>query len=181
MTQRVTFAELNRAHDDLAELLWLHQECLVAGAFGPARDLLQAYRRLIELHIAHEEEDVLPLYARAETQRWPAEMFTGQHKKLLALLDRIEPMLASLRRVDGWRRGVITALETETTLKHLLEHHHLAEDQALYPIAEEHASDEELAQIVGERVREWGEAVEGARQIMAAGREALRDGSGQAD
>ncbi len=81
--------------------MFLHQECLMVGAFEVARDVLCEYRRLIVVHMEHEEGVVLPVYARAKTTRWPAEMFTGQHKKIRALLDRIEQAWPDWTRRPG--------------------------------------------------------------------------------
>lgn len=153
-------AALNRAHDDLDELLRLHQECLIAGALSTARALFGAYRELLELHMAHEETWVLPIYARAKPDRWPAELFLGQHAKLRALVARVEPALAECDAGVGWRRQVLEVLKREVTLEHLLEHHHLAEDQALYPIAATHATAGERAAIATRCTDEWASAME---------------------
>ena len=171
-----SFAALNHAHADLEELFLVHQECLLVGAFAEATALLTAYRDLVELHMKHEEGRVLPLFAKAKETRWPEELYTGQHKKILALLARIETAQQKLALSPGWRRRVIAVLETETTLKHLLEHHHLAEDQDLYPVTDQHATDEQRSTILAACAAEWAEAMSRHSEVLARARAKVSSG-----
>lgn len=172
MTDR-GFGALNDAHDELTELFSLHQECLVAGELTSARDLLDAYRALLQLHMHHEEQLVMPIYLRAESPRWPEELYTGQHDKLLALLERAG---AALARVDGtgpWRRNVIEVLDIQSTFKNLVEHHHLAEDQAFYPTADAESTGDERARILATCAAQWTEASAANRALVDRARAAL--------
>jgi len=167
------FARLNEAHRDLDKLLLLHQECLIIGAFDEARALLESYRGLLLLHMQHEEVLVLPIYARAADKRWPVELYTGQHAKLLSLLERAAGALATLAKTAGWRRAVIALLEIETTLKHLLEHHHLAEDEALYPTADRQCSATERAAVVDRCIGEWRSTTAAHDDVIARGQRCI--------
>jgi hemerythrin-like domain-containing protein len=131
----MSFARLASVHARLDELFELHQELVLCDALPRAADLLAAYRDLLALHMAHEETLLLPLYARGEGQRWPAELFTGQHEKMTRMLDHAAGELAEAATRAGRtrRQAVLALLERETAFKHLSEHHHLAEDQALFP------------------------------------------------
>jgi hypothetical protein len=157
MTRR-GFGALNDAHEELGEMFLLHQECLVAGHFELARELLGAYRSMIQLHMRHEEQLVMPIYLRAENPRWPQELYTGQHEKLLALLDRAEGVLKDAHKAGAWRRTSIEILDIQSTFKNLVEHHHLAEDQAFYPTADAESTEDERARIVDECAAQWAEA-----------------------
>jgi hemerythrin-like domain-containing protein len=168
-----SFGSLNGAHEDLDEVFALHQECLLGGCIDQARRLLDTYRSLIELHIRHEEDRVLPVYSRAANKRWPEELYTGQHQKIRALLDRIEGHLDGFRVGPGWRRRVLELLEVETTLKHLIEHHHLAEDQAFYPTADANSDDSERTRIIAECEGEWRAAMSEHEQTFRDTRSTL--------
>ena len=100
------------AHGLLHRALTAQQELLIAGEFPHARTTGEALRALLQEHMAFEEDFVLPLYARVSERRWPLELFTGQHQKLLLLLSRAEQRLLEIERSQPeWRRGVIEVIE----------------------------------------------------------------------
>jgi iron-sulfur cluster repair protein YtfE (RIC family) len=155
-----SFAQIAALHAQLDELFALHQELVLCDALARAGDLLAAYRELLALHMAHEETLLLPLYERGEGQRWPAELFIGQHEKMNLLLDRAAGELAGAVTLAGRqrRRAVLSLLERETAFKHLSEHHHLAEDQALFPVCDAVAAEGERAAILTRIEQEFAAA-----------------------
>ena len=167
------FGSLNDAHAELGELFLVHQECLLIGEIALAREVLAAYRSALRLHMQHEEELVMPIYLRAESPRWPEELYTGQHEKLLALLDRVEAALTPLDRAGVWRRAVIEVLEIETSFKHLVDHHHLAEDQAFYPTADAESTEAERARIVEACRAQFTAASTASRDVVERARRSL--------
>jgi hemerythrin superfamily protein len=163
-------SSLMELHAELDELFLLHQEALVERRFDLARELCAAYRRLLTTHMRHEEALILPIFERAgPVPRWPVVLYTGQHQKLLALLDQIEARLGSL----AGRRGAIELISFEATYKHLLEHHDGAEREGLYPVVDRSASPEEQTRVLETVRTEWRAAVEREAELVARARQDL--------
>jgi hemerythrin-like domain-containing protein len=149
-----------------AHFAW-HQELLLDRRLPEAKRALVAYAELLELHMRHEEERLLPIYTRVEpSARFPLALFTGQHQRLRELLQ------ASLLRLSALEnqhppaaQAVIELLDHERTYKHLNEHHDGAERQALFPALDRLASAEEQARLLSDCTSEWN-ALE-ARWVQA--------------
>jgi hemerythrin-like domain-containing protein len=157
-------------HTQLDDAFLLHQEAVVERRFELARELLAAYRRLLTTHMRHEEELVLPIFERAgPVPRWPAVLYTGQHQKLLVLLDQIE---VRLHAPEG-RRAAIDLITFEATYKHLLEHHDGAEREGLYPVVDRTASAEEHERVLAICRNEWRAAFERDAELLERARRDL--------
>lgn len=131
--------DVHRQLDGVFELV---RELVVAGQGARAGEALAVYRALTAEHAAAEERELLP-HLPADA-RWPAALYVGQHHKLLAGIDRAAPAVAAVAAPGPrWRIAALCALDTLVPVLHLAEHHHLAEEQALFP----HAPAEALAAV----------------------------------
>ena len=165
-----SFSRIFAFHDDLEEVLALHQESLLLLELALARELLGAYRRLLAVHMHHEEQQVLPVFQRlGRIDRWPVVLYTGQHAKMRGLLDRIEAQLglAIAEPRANIRRVVIRLLDLETSYKHLAEHHDAAERQGLAPNADRAAEPDERAALLETFCADWKSALDREAPILA--------------
>lgn len=111
-------------HHALDEQVGVFRELVLVGDGARAAAVLAAHRALTERHARDEEAHLVPLLAGGS--RWPAELYTGQHAKLLAGLDRVLDAvggLAAPRRAPGggatrsacstrWRRRCTSRITT---------------------------------------------------------------------
>jgi hypothetical protein len=171
-----SFCELLEVHAALDETFALHQELLVGLELDAALEVLGAYCELLELHMHHEEEEVLRVFARAgDVPRWPLVLYTGQHEKMRGMLERAAAGLAAVarERPANLRRAVIGLLDFEATYKHLHEHHDGAEREGLFPACDGVTTVEERQQLV-ERLRsEWQSALTERRPLLERARARL--------
>jgi hypothetical protein len=128
------FESLRALHRMLDAVFTLHQELLVMLELGLAEDVFDAHLLLLRLHMKHEEDWLLPAYrALGAWPRFPEVLYLGQHRKLLAQLQRVRSGLSQYRAAgDASPRAALAILDLETTYKHLSEHHDQAEAQGLF-------------------------------------------------
>ena len=162
-------AALTEIHRDLDRIFELVRELIVVGDGAHAARALAAYRALTAGHAAAEEALLLPcLNADA---RWPAALYVGQHAKLLAGIDRAADVVAAVAApAPRWRQMALCALDTLIPVLHLAEHHHLAEEQALFP----HVPVARLAEVAAT----WPAELARHADTLAACRAALLVGPG---
>jgi hypothetical protein len=86
-------------------------------------------RELQETHIAQEESELIP-YLPASA-RWPARVYLAEHRKLSAMLGKLQLALQPLpaQIADGETRLVL--LDSHAPFKHVLEHHFEREEKGL--------------------------------------------------
>jgi hypothetical protein len=169
MDSASSFNELLPLHRELDELFALHQESLLAMELRLGRELLAAYRELIGLHMGHEEDELLSLFARAgHVEKWPAVLYTGQHEKMRGMLEQVDDALGSLIDQPSARprRGIIALLDRETTYKHLGEHHDGAEREGLFPICDSVSEPGERTALVTRLVADWRNARRGFEPLI---------------
>ncbi len=142
-------------HGQLDRIFALFRELVLVGDRGRAALVVAALRDLTASHAADEEAALVPLLD--DTARWPAELYLGQHTKLLAGIDRLSASLDEIGpRRAGWRTAALAVLDLAAPMMHLAEHHHLAEEQDLFVIAAArapHRLDELAARWQEERAR----------------------------
>ncbi len=145
-----SFTEVVRIHRWLEELLARHQEALLLLDGPRAQHLFTAYRAALDLHIFHEDELLLPVFRRiGEIKRWPAELFSGEHRKLEAFLERISQALKALGAPSTDKaRAIIALLDLEGGLKRLQEHHDEREQQCLFPILDQVTTPDERQELL---------------------------------
>ena len=156
MAQR-SFFELVRVHEALDECFLLHQEALVTGELPHAAVLFADYRDLLHLHIHHEDNILLPVFARnGRMKRWPPELYTGEHDKLKGFLRRSEAGLQKLIASDDVKpRDLVAQIDLEGGLKRLLDHHDQREQENLFPILDEVTLAAERQQLLDQCLGEW--------------------------
>jgi hemerythrin-like domain-containing protein len=162
-------------HAELDEVFALHQEALVLLDFELAGELLAAYVRLLKTHMRHEEQLILPIFERAgPIARWPVNLYTGQHEKMLRLLEEAGSSVIALRKLEhGRRRGAIALITNEASYQHLVEHHDGAERQGLYAVVDETATPEEQAHVLEQVRSEWHDAFEREAALLERTRQRL--------
>jgi iron-sulfur cluster repair protein YtfE (RIC family) len=143
--QPMSFLTLLETHRELDELFLRHQEALLALDLWLAGERLDEFERQLRSHIRLEEERLLPLYRRAGPLAGGApELFSSEHRKMLALLGTLRERLAGLDADQfDLPREVLQLLEHETMFKHLVEHHDLRERKILYPALDEVTTEQE--------------------------------------
>ena len=144
-----SFLRFLERHRSILEELIVHQERLVVGAIGEARDLFAGFERRIRGHIREEEEEMLPIYdERAGLMHGgDPDLFRMEHRKIERFLDEIRGRLTDLAAGD--LRGRIALIEREQMLKEILHHHDLREQNILYPELDRVTDDAEKERIVG--------------------------------
>jgi hypothetical protein len=112
----------------------LHQELLVVLEMELAEDVFDTHLLLLQLHMKHEEDWLLPAYrGLGAWPRFPELLYLGQHRKLLAQLQRVRSRLSQYRAAgNSTPLAALAILDLETTYKHLSEHHDQAEAQGLF-------------------------------------------------
>jgi hypothetical protein len=166
------FSRLLEVHQELEDIFLLHGECLLEGELSLAREVLETYRALLRLHMQHEETVLFPLYLEVGVApRFPLLLYSGQHKKLNALLDAIIRRLHGLEgRGSAVRRQVLSVFDQETTFKHLVEHHDGAERDGLFARLDEAVVSERAQTLLAPLWDEWW----AARSAIAAPLERAR-------
>lgn len=130
-----SFLSLLDTHRRISELLLSHQEALLDLDLVRARVSFERFEAALRDHAGEEEELLLPVYARAgAVPGGAAELFRGEHRKMLEIAARIAGALRGLEPGDpGLRRRVLSLFDEEAVLKSLLAHHDERERNILYP------------------------------------------------
>ena len=147
----MTFLALEKEHEDLNELFFGHQEALLKQDVRLALERLDVYETKLLAHMKLEEEQLLPLYARAGSiPGGPAEFFTGEHKKMREFLLRFRATLLRLDLPDpNITRALISLFDAEAAYKSLTEHHEMREHNLLYPTLDRVTTAEERMKLIG--------------------------------
>lgn len=129
------FAALADEHAALTQLFARHQAALVMRAWARAARLLDSHRKRLARHIELEERYLLPYCPREKRpNHWPARVYSAEHERIQELAGRLKLRFAKLRRRGVSTAALIALLDEEKTLKHILEHHHVREEIALFAI-----------------------------------------------
>lgn len=130
-----SFLSLLETHGAISELLLRHQEALLELDLGAAVERFERFEAALRTHATQEEEVLLPVYEQAgPLPGGSAELFRGEHRKMLARADRIAQALRSFEPGDPvLRRKILQLFDEEAVLKSLLAHHDERERNLLYP------------------------------------------------
>lgn len=153
------FASLDAMHEALDEQFLRHQECLVERDLPGARRHLRDFAAGMALHLAQEDDWLLPLYAArgGPAPRGGApEVFRLEHARIRELIDRVVARVERLDAAPG-ARELIALLERQATLKHVLEHHTERERAILYPRLQEVVPEAERDELVRRCRAQWDE------------------------
>ena len=127
-------SEFERQHARLDGLLHAHMLDIVGADFAGAQDSLLRWQQAVLQHIQIENTQLLPLLPAAA--RWPARVYLLEHERIALLADehlaRVQAAALQLPQTEVERRtAVLTLIDGAHALRHVLEHHHMREEQAL--------------------------------------------------
>lgn len=127
-------AYFEQQHERLDAQLQAHLLDVVGADFGTALTRLQAWRADLAQHIAIENTRLLPHVP--EGARWAARVYLLEHERIALLADEYEQRVRSVIAQPpqgelARRRAVLLLLDGAHALRHVLEHHHEREHQAL--------------------------------------------------
>lgn len=121
-------------HAALDAQLHAHLLDLVGGDFAAALQRFDAWRSGIAAHIAIENTRLLPHVPAGA--RWAARVYLLEHERITLLADEYRERLqaaacAAPTTEQARREAVLALLDAAHALRHVLEHHHAREEQAL--------------------------------------------------
>lgn len=119
-------------HVALGDLFARHQEALVGRRWAEAARLLEEYEQSLLRHIDFEEQHLLSRSDAVGNARWPSAVYRAEHRRIEQLLRKAADRLSRARGSEITPAVLISLLDEERTLKHLLEHHHEREEKALF-------------------------------------------------
>lgn len=100
--------------------------------WAEAQRLLEEYEQSLLEHIDLEERHLLPHCDELGNARWPSTVYRAEHRRIEQLVRKAADRLTRARGSEITPSVLIALLDDERTLKHLLEHHHEREEQALF-------------------------------------------------
>lgn len=123
-----------QAHQPLEAQLKAHLLAVIRGDFQQALQLLQHGLQQLQAHIDLEETHLFPHIP--DNARWAARVYTLEHRRLRELgqdyLATVQAVAAHPGLSEDKRAGAaLHVLDRAHALRHLLEHHHQREEQAL--------------------------------------------------
>ncbi|TAM11783.1 MAG: hypothetical protein EPN72_08250 [Nevskiaceae bacterium] len=123
--------DLVSEHDTLSQLLWRHQEALVAHNWARAARLIASYRQRL-LHCIYLEEESFLSYCveNGISGRW-SNSCISDHRRLDRMLRDVMTDLAVARRRGVTNQAVVMLIDKEKTMKTLFDRHLQREDEAL--------------------------------------------------
>jgi hemerythrin-like domain-containing protein len=119
-------------HLALSDLFARHQEALVERRWTEAARLLDEYGQSLLRHIDFEERNLLPRCDAVGSARWSSAVYRAEHRRIEQLLCKATDRLRHARESEITPAVLISLLDEERTLKHLIEHHHEREEKALF-------------------------------------------------
>lgn len=121
-------------HTLLDAQLHAHLLDVVGADFGSALQHLQRWRASLAQHIDIENTQLLPHVPPGA--RWAAHVYRVEHERIALLADeyllKVQAVAQQPPQDEQARRGAVLALlDAAHALRHVLEHHHAREEQAL--------------------------------------------------
>lgn len=123
---------LSGHHLALGDLFARHQEALLDRRWADAARLLEEYEQGLLRHIDFEERYMLPPSGGGANARWPSRVYRAEHRRIEQLLRKAADRLTCARGSEITPSILISLLDEERTLKHLVQHHHEREEKALF-------------------------------------------------
>ena len=137
---------LTENHKDMYQWFLFHQECLLLGHERYAGQCLTVYKTVLTAHIDFENTYLLTPGALNEgrTMRWQPSVYRQEHDKILALFAVVEQLFARWLATAERRKKrliLLTLLEKQLTLRHVIAHHEEREEQDLFESIAQHYPD----------------------------------------
>ncbi|MCC7292143.1 MAG: hemerythrin domain-containing protein [Phycisphaerales bacterium] len=126
------------AHDVLDEAFAAHQDALVEGRVLEAKERFFAFRDALLDHMQIEDDQLLPVYALMPDPPvgGGVDVFRAEHDRIRKLLGEFSGLFERLQAPLA-SRDLVTVIERQRLLKHVLEHHNLREQTHLYPMLDQ--------------------------------------------
>lgn len=113
----------------MLQLLQEERLALLDGRVSRARELLALLRELQERHVEQEENELIPYLP--ESARWPPRVYLAEHRKLSAMLDKLQRVLLPLPAQVEEGATRLALLDMQAPFRHVLEHHFEREETGL--------------------------------------------------
>lgn len=125
-----------RAQQQLEDLFLAHQERIVTRDFETAGMLLQGFRALLSRRMNREARMLPDLFAKRAESKGRAsaqiERHVSEHRRILALLDKLCAEFRTLLRPQPSHLHVIALIEREAKFKRLLQRHNECDLREVY-------------------------------------------------
>lgn len=123
-----------RQHERLDAVLHAHLLAVAGADFAGALRHLQHWHQGLQEHITIENTRLLPHVPAGA--RWAARVYLLEHERIALLADEYRERVQAVAQQQpqdeaGRRRAVLMLLDAAHALRHVLEHHHEREEQAL--------------------------------------------------
>lgn len=132
------YVAMVQVHDELDEAFAAHQDALVEGRVLEAKERFLTFRDALLDHMQIEDDQLLPVYALMPDPPvgGGADLFRAEHDRIRKLLDEFSQLFDRLN-APMKSRDLVTVIERQRLLKHVLEHHNLREQTHLYPMLDQ--------------------------------------------
>lgn len=128
---------LRAQHRALDALLRAHLDAVIALDFAGALTRLALWQHAFALHLHAEDMALIPALEQVDAPRWGAHVYDAEHRHLESLVHDYTASFAAAVAVlpvgAAQRRNVALAIiDTAHVLRHVIDHHHQREEQALF-------------------------------------------------
>ncbi len=128
---------LRAQHRELDMLLRAHLDAVIALDFAAALARLAIWQHAFALHLHAEDTMLIPALADVAAPRWVAHVYDAEHRHLEALVHDYTARFAGTVAVlpDGVtkrRNMALAIIDSAHVLRHVIDHHHQREEQALF-------------------------------------------------
>jgi iron-sulfur cluster repair protein YtfE (RIC family) len=139
MNESGSFQELDRVHEQLAELFAKQQEAVLAFDLPLAARLFRQFERGLRLHARQEDRWLLPAYeqwrlTQGSDHAVAAKVFESEHRLMLSMARQLRGNIQALVGCPPpTARQIIELLDAQCSFKRLVEHHSTREHNILFP------------------------------------------------
>lgn len=126
---------LTKSHRDLRRWFLFHQECLLLGQDHLAEQCFVAFADYLKAHLQFEDNNLFPLLEKQGlNSRWPLLVYSKEHEKIIALLNKNRDLLADYTKMQGRekRLALLTLLDNQRSFNNVMEHHEEREEMDLF-------------------------------------------------
>lgn len=128
---------LRAQHRALDVLLRAHLDAVIALDFASALTHLAQWQHAFALHQHVEDVALIPALGQVSAPRWGTHVYDAEHRHLESLVHdyaaRFAAAIAALPEGAAQRRNVALAIiDSAHVLRHVIDHHHQREEQALF-------------------------------------------------
>jgi hypothetical protein len=138
MQDQSLLATVKTYHRYLEELFWLHQEALLERDLPLAMDFWALHQQMLLSHINVENTHLIAAHERCVHEpQWRSRVYLLEHEKIQAISIKMVQRLEGRASGRLSRREVIQLIDSQRSLKNVLEHHEDREESGLLPELEQ--------------------------------------------